>query len=387
MVLGGGPAGCAAAIALRRSGGGTVVVVEGGDYGAERIGESIPPDSRQLLARLGLIEAFLAQGHEPCYGSCSSWGTETLGFNDFAFNPNGAGFHLDRRRFDLLLARRAREVGAHVVTGTRFRSVRRRPSGGGAGEPLYTVEIEIHGAVRAVEASYVIDATGSAALAARQLGSRRLTHDRFFCVTGYFHLREGAELLRLTMLEAVREGWWYAARLPDQRIAVALACEGDDLRTGELYRPEPWLRRASLSTHLAPALLDSFFVPGSLRVCPVGCFVLDRPTGPNWLAVGDAASSLDPLSAQGIYKALSDGLEAARAILAGFAGDHEATGRYATEVRRAYDTSLGQREAFYAREHRWPGSTFWARRREPRLAAMRQSGKAERRVRQVGDGE
>jgi 2-polyprenyl-6-methoxyphenol hydroxylase-like FAD-dependent oxidoreductase len=113
VVLGGGPAGCAAALALRRSGTGTVVVVESGTYGAERIGESIPPATRRLFARLGLLEAFEREGHEPCYGSCSSWGGDVLGYNDFTVSPDGSGCHLDRRRFDAFLARCATEAGVH----------------------------------------------------------------------------------------------------------------------------------------------------------------------------------------------------------------------------------------------------------------------------------
>src|SRR6266536_1623525 len=236
VILGGGPAGCAAAIALRRSGVGTVVVAEGGTYESDRIGESVPPDTRRLFARLGLLEAFEREGHEPCYGSCSSWGDDVLGYNDFTVNPNGTGFHLDRRRFDTFLAHRARKAGAHLVTGARFRSV--RPYQEGTGEPAFVVELRTSTGVRRLKASFVIDAMGSGARLARYLGAQRLVHDRFFCATGYFHLHDEAEFTQLTMLEAVPDGWWYAARLPDRRIAVALACDGD-ASVGEARRVPP----------------------------------------------------------------------------------------------------------------------------------------------------
>ncbi|GAB2862182.1 FAD-dependent oxidoreductase [Lentzea nigeriaca] len=361
VILGGGPAGCAAAIALRQSGGGTVVVAESGAYRSDRIGESVPPDIRRLFSRLGLLDAFELEGHEPCYGSCSSWGDYVLGYNDFTVNPNGTGLHLDRRRFDAFLARRASKAGAHLVTGARFRSVRPH-----TGEPAFVVELETSAGVRQLKASFVVDATGSRARLARNLGARRLVHDRFFCATGYFHLRDKAELTQLTMLEAVPDGWWYAARLPDRRIAVAFACDGDDLRSATLHESTSWLRRLGQTAFLAPALSESFYIPGSLRVCPVPCFVLDRPAGPHWLAAGDAASSFDPLSGQGIHKALSNGLAAADTIRACLDGDGTATERYADGIRQSFDTFLAQRYAFYAQERRWPEATFWERRREPR---------------------
>lgn len=375
FVVGGGPAGCAAAIALRQSGGGRVIVVEGGTYESERIGESIPPDTRRLFARLGLLKAFEEEEHEPCYGSCSSWGDDVLGYNDFTVNPDGAGFHLDRRRFDAFLAHRARKAGVHLITGARFRSVRpyRERTGG---EPAYVVELETGAGVRQLKASFVIDAMGSGARLARSFGAQRLVHDRFFCATGYFHLRDRAELNQLTMLEAVPDGWWYAARLPDRRIAVAFACDGDDLRSATLHESTSWLRRLSRTAFLAPALSESFFIPGSLRVCQVPCFVLDRPAGPHWLAAGDAASSFDPLSGQGIYKALSNGWEAAGTIRAYLGGDETAIERYADGIRRSFDTFLAQRDAFYAQERRWPEAAFWARRRDRQFLSGLHAGLA-----------
>lgn len=67
--------------------------MESGAYESDRIGESIPPDTRRLFARLGLLEAFEREGHEPCHGSCSSWGEDVLGYNDFTVNPHGTGYH------------------------------------------------------------------------------------------------------------------------------------------------------------------------------------------------------------------------------------------------------------------------------------------------------
>ena len=108
----------AAALTLAGQGVEKVLVVESSAYEQPRIGESIPPDSRHLFAELGLLEAFLAEGHEPCLGSCSSWGADELGYNDFLFNPYGNGWHLDRRRFDAFLA----DARAGDFTrGNRFR--------------------------------------------------------------------------------------------------------------------------------------------------------------------------------------------------------------------------------------------------------------------------
>jgi flavin-dependent dehydrogenase len=105
-------------------------------------------------------------------------------------------------------------------------------------------------------------------------------------------------------------------------------------------------------------------------------FVLDPVAGPGWLAVGDAASTYDPLMSQGIHKALSDGIEAAGAIAAAVGASGGSTVEirdgYTGRVLASFEEYLANREYFYGLEERWPRSDFWQRRqaaRLPRLAA------------------
>ena len=70
-------------------------------------------------------------------------------------------------------------------------------------------------------------------------------------------------------------------------------------------------------------------------------------TGEGWLAVGDAACTLDPLSSQGIGWAIVSGLEAARAILD--TQSAEAGDRYTAGLRERYRDYLATRRAYYGR--------------------------------------
>jgi len=120
LILGGGPAGLAAAIRIRQKSPASVLVVEAGDGSRERVGETVPPDILTLLHQLGLAESFRRSGHLPCPGGISSWGRAKPGFNDFILNPLGPAWHLDRRRFEQLLAGGAAGAGAQVVNETCF---------------------------------------------------------------------------------------------------------------------------------------------------------------------------------------------------------------------------------------------------------------------------
>ncbi len=358
-VIGGGPAGSATALTLCRLGVPDVLLVEAQDYQAVRLGESIPPETRQLLESLGVWRAFLSEGHEPALGSCSAWGSDEMGYNDFLYNPHGHGWHLDRRRFDAFLARTAAAAGAVVFLHTRCRAIESQ------GKQGFRIRLEGVEGPTEIQARFIVDATGSTARLARSLGAVRRCHDRLSYVAAFFNRTRDA-FSRLTWLEAVEYGWWYSAMLPAGRVAVAVAGDSDSLKTKALHQPESWRLWLNRTRHLAGHLADCEQATESLYVRTAASFVLDRPSGPNWLAVGDAASAYDPISSQGIYKSLLEGLEAGHAIADGLSGKSRKLERYATSVADRFADYLRLRNHLYDLEQRWPRAPFWARRQARR---------------------
>ena len=76
----------------------------------------------------------------------------------------------------------------------------------------------------------------------------------------------------------------------------------------------------------------------------------------------DAASALDPLSSQGIVKAMRFGMAAGHAIAENAAGNDGALRAYAEEVERSFVRYLSVRQRYYRQESRWPQAAFWSRR-------------------------
>jgi 2-polyprenyl-6-methoxyphenol hydroxylase-like FAD-dependent oxidoreductase len=86
--------------------------------------------------------------------------------------------------------------------------------------------------------------------------------------------------------------------------------------------------------------------------------------GRDWVAVGDAAWSCDPLTVQGITKALADGIAAAEALAQRWHGAGcAALGRYQAASFARFTANLRLRAAFYEAEARWPDAPFWHQRR------------------------
>ncbi len=363
IILGGGVAGCATALSLRHRGIEKILIVEADDYKQIRIGESLPPDACQLLNQLGLWTDFLKEGHEACLGSCSSWGDDALGYNDFLCNPYGNGWHLDRRRFDAFIARKTVESGIRFQTHTRFIDASPLKMGG------FSLRFHTENNTQQnITSRFVVDATGKIGRFARQQGAKRLFVDQLAFISVFCDKPKTNTFPQLTYLEAVEQGWWYAASLPDNQLVISMATEPETLRAQGLLHIQEWLKQLYNTRHLAQQLEGCQFKNENLIISVAPSFQLNKTSGKDWLAVGDAASCYDPISSQGIYKALSDGVHAAQSITDYLnLKEESALDNYHFFISHCFDDYLNNRNYFYQLENRWSTSHFW-RNRQTRTA-------------------
>ena len=101
---------------------------------------------------------------------------------------------------------------------------------------------------------------------------------------------------------------------------------------------------------------------GSIRLVSARTEALDRIAGRRWLATGDAAISIDPLSSGGICQALKSGLVAARAVDGWLKGDRTALEEMSDWMREGFSRYQQLHTVYYGHERRWPDSLFWRRR-------------------------
>jgi flavin-dependent dehydrogenase len=361
VVAGGGPAGCAAALALARAG--RRVLLVHAAPAAVPLGEALPPVGRALLGELGLLDGFLRQGHAPSHGNASAWGGGDVATHDFMFGLHGHGWHLDRARFDAGLLAAARQAGAEVASPARVAGAERAGEG-------WTVRIAAGGAVREVACGWVVDATGRSAALARRHGGARVRHDRLVAVHARFRPLAGADRDGRTLVEAVPDGWWYTARLPSgERVAALLADAGEGRRS---LAPDAFRAALARTTHVR-AVLEGYALASAPRGADAGSARLDPPAGDGWIAAGDAALSYDPLSSHGILNALHTGTLAGGAVHAHLAGDADAVAAYARHVHDVYAAYLRHLRSYYEMERRWPERPFWARRQGTGLTRSQRS--------------
>jgi flavin-dependent dehydrogenase len=354
-VIGGGPAGAAIALGLHKRGYSTAVV-ERTDYSGARIGETLSPAIQPLLISLGVWDRFLAEKHSPSFGIRSAWGEDNFHDNDFIFNPYGEGWHVDRVRFDSMLARCAEEHGSTIYRNSRLVLCESQKCG------KWKIEIANGDQSHTFSTTFLVDATGRVSYAARTQGARRVSWDRLIGIVSFFSSTSQQSLAdSSTLIEAVEDGWWYSARLPASGLVLAYMTDADLYARARRQTRNYWSQQLAATKH-TKLRVENYFLRSGPHIVPANSSRLDRVTNGNWLAIGDAALAFDPLSGQGVFKALQSALLAAESMDRHWKGETSALTQYAVSVEEDFDRYLVRRRTIYSREQRWPQSVFWQRR-------------------------
>ena len=348
-IIGGGPGGSATAISLRAHAPSlSVVLIEASGYESHRVGETLPPPARAILEHLGAWESFKSQRHQEAHGTSAAWGADQPHHNDFFFMPDNVGWHLDRAAFDAMLADVAQRRGARLILKTRVRDAQRTNQG-------WRLDLS-NGST--IAARFLVDATGSAAWA-RRCGACFIEADCLVGVAGFFDHCNGDPR---TLVEAFEHGWWYTAGLPASRRIVICMTDADVARRLRMHETKEWRRALAAMSHVGARVGKSHVVEKVL-VRSASSRRLDPVAGRDWLAVGDSASRFDPLSSQGIVKALRSGIFASYAIGDLLErSDRDRLKRYGRYIEEEFESYAETRQKYYREEQRWPASEFWRRR-------------------------
>jgi len=368
IILGGGPAGTSTAISLFKKGF-SVLLIDKKLSTSIKYGESLIPKAREPLLELGVWELFLNDQHSPSHGILSAWGNDKLAENNFIYNPYGNGWNLNRPLFDSRLLEAAKARGAQVVeTSSHYESL-------ADNQDQWEVTLKINEVSEKFISRFIVDATGRASLFAKKRGAHRILTDHLVGIAAIVesspHSNESSSqlLLNSTLIESQENGWWYSAPLPGNKTnnkTVAIF-----MTDAELYSKSKkqeiafWEMHLALSTYARERLGKIKF---HSMPKPVAAFSssLYHAAGKNWMAVGDAALSLDPLSSQGIYKALISGIEVSQWIANQLehpsSNPNEVAQNYSQSLDEAYQKYLTARKNYHSKEQRWAQSPFWKRR-------------------------
>ena len=273
LVLGAGPAGCAAAIHARRAGL-SVTLLESNERARPVPGETLHPGIEPILTTLGVRDAVLAAAFHRHRGVWIEWG-EPIRFEPYGEDADGPwqGFQADRSRLNEILLAAASDIGVRILRPATPQSVLLD------GECVRGVVADS----REIRARWTADATGSRAWLASQLAKAEQIHSP--SMHAQFGWRYGGGDDGQPRLRAHPCGWDWQAPLGAERIAwvsLRVDCLADGV-TPQAGTDVTW------------------------RIHP-------ECAGPGYFFLGDAAARLDPSSSHGVLRALMSGIFCAHAV-------------------------------------------------------------------------
>lgn len=334
VIVGGGPAGCLAAIELARAG--VAVKLIDRSRRSNMIAETLSPEGRRALARAGLWHKLPDGIALRCDAIGTAWERSALVLRSFVRNPYGAAWHLDRLRFDEWLRSEAVAAGVERVIASA-RDLSRHERG-------WDVSLD-DGSI--CSGSFLVIATGRTSSFATKLASRSRLDSR--CVIGGFGTASSDATL---VIEAISTGWWYSMPLSDGRLFAGWVTDAT-------------LTNSRMGAQFDAALAESVHTRARVHdlrptlARAASSSMLSGCAGDRWIAIGDASLARDPLTGDGIAAALRSGHDAVSAVIAALNGDSSGVGDIRARVEQETRTYVHQRVSAYRSQRRWEGLPFW----------------------------
>jgi flavin-dependent dehydrogenase len=292
-ILGAGPAGICAALRLVDMGH-TVGIIESEVFPRRQIGESLSPTVRNIFSYLG-AEAILNNAeflHQ--LPSNVIWETKDSVQPQLPNRP--ANSVVDRSVLDQQLLNLAISRGVRLLQPARVVDFRRTNGG-------WQLGILSKGKAISVQTVVLLDARGRKGSLAKERISVSPSS-----VAVWTHV--DAHLMpEETFVEAIEEGWFWGAKIPGNQYRIMLFTDGKTVqnRGGQLL--SELADRTRFFKVISPQLK---FAP--LETCSVTSYVHQNPWDDQFIKLGEAAFALDPLSSNGVEKAMRFSLQAAISI-------------------------------------------------------------------------
>ncbi|HIN24456.1 MAG TPA: FAD-dependent oxidoreductase [Dehalococcoidia bacterium] len=312
IVIGGGPAGSAAATMLARKGW-QVTVLEREKFPRDHVGESLLPASIPVLEELGALPAVESAGFLPKYGATMVWGSGDAPWSWYFKETSQRyphSYQVWRPQFDQILLDNAKAQGVTVLEGHHVTEVIFD-----GGEAVGVEFTSANGETGEGQARFIVDASGQSTLLARHLESKEW--DPFFQNLAVYAYFTGAKPLpepdqNNIFIESYRYGWLWTIPLHTGRSSVGVVVDSDTGKEGIQQNGAKAFLEAQLaqSSHTR-AMLENAMMDSEPTVVMDWSYTAGKMYGPGYILAGDAACFVDPLFSSGVHLALMSGVLAA----------------------------------------------------------------------------
>ncbi|MGI9450624.1 MAG: NAD(P)/FAD-dependent oxidoreductase [Geminicoccaceae bacterium] len=313
-VIGGGPAGAAAAALLAKEGF-DVVLAERTRFPRFHIGESLLPHSMPILEKLGVLSEVEAIG-VPKFGAdfADADGHPRNVLFERALRPGPpSAFQVKRSEFDHVLLTNAREQGALVLEETTVKTVDL--------EPQDEVRLEIEepdGKRRWIRVRQLVDASGRDGLLARKFSMRvpNKHHQSAAVFSHYENVpRHDGDMAGNVSIYWFDHGWMWFIPLTNGLMSVGAVCKTDYFKSRSVPL-EQFLNDTIQRSKVAAARMKAARRVEPVRAASNYSYYAEHMCGPKHVLIGDAFAFVDPVFSSGVHIALNSAVLSAELVTA-----------------------------------------------------------------------
>ena len=313
IIIGGGPGGCSAASYLALSGK-RVLLLEKEVFPRFHVGESLLPYNATIFRELGLWQELESAGFPKKYGARFLLSNNTLStrfiFGKGKYTREHQVFQVERAKFDHILLKRARNLGAEVREGWNVN----RYTSSSEGVSVYAADPD--GKPQQFHGKFLVDASGRANLTGNQEGLR-VVHPRLkkLAVFGHFTgvRRDDADAGGDTVIVRLENKWFWLIPVSEEKTSVGLVLDKDEFGKAAGRPQDIFKRWLETSPPLAERMKNARLV-GEFHTTSDFSYRNLRLVSQRLLRVGDAAGFMDPIFSAGVFLAMWSGKLAAQVI-------------------------------------------------------------------------
>jgi 2-polyprenyl-6-methoxyphenol hydroxylase-like FAD-dependent oxidoreductase len=350
-VIGGGPAGCLVAAKLADTEA-EVVLMTNNRTANHRPDEIVSPRVLRMLSNADLGPPRI--GGAACRGILSQWSYPTPQFHDFELTECSSGLGVRREHFHAALVASLGARDITVLQDHRLVSIGQRDEWNNVrcrDSQDRSLDFQCH---------WIVDACGRGGSICAPPRARREFFDALVAASTPALMSADVDYL---IVEASTNGWWYLGPSTGESNCLVFLTDRDLLPSPSKNRLR-WLEKEFCSTSLISSSVVGAVDFETANFADARFSLRARPWDGSWVAVGDAALALDPLSGLGTCIALEGGERAAKAVSQALRSTNRSLlRRYVRWCQEEAKRQAFIRRSIY-RAARQPGekSLFWQRR-------------------------
>ena len=293
IILGAGPAGLCAAIRLLEMGH-TVGLLEHQAFPRPQIGESLSPGIYNIFAFLNAANLLNDPSYLTNIPSKVIWETDQYIYNNST--QKNTSIIVDRSKLDQQLLLFAIKKGLHLMQPAKLKSSIYV-------QELWDLTIIINSANKKIFAKVVLDARGrKGALAFERLPIAPSSVASWTHIHPQFMPNE-------TIIEAIDSGWLWGSPVTGNRYRIMAFTDGSSLKNCSYDHLALLINKTTLFASIAGKINSN-----EVESCSVTSYINQNPWDKQFIKIGEAAFTLDPLSSTGVEKAMRFSLQIAIAV-------------------------------------------------------------------------